>query len=182
MIDFQIPDEAYNYLRDLLDQDGNTQWEIGRFICDFWEEMLRYVKPDEVRDAHAKLIRQFAKGTGADPTTLRDREKMWLFFADFDRSRFPMLSYHQWRALRKGGKEDLEYWAKRAHDENMSVSKIREAIAEKESPTEVLLKRIDKIGKATRKIMDDQEVPEEVRESLILIPTILEDTKELLHA
>jgi hypothetical protein len=179
MIQFQIPDEALNQLRTLLEQDGEMQWQIGQFIVDYWQEMLKYVKQDEVREAHAELIRQLARGTGADRSTLRDREKMRLFFTDDDLARFPVFTYHQWRALRSAGERWLEF-AERANDENWSVAKIRAEIKGKPTLAEVTLKRLGKIEDAARKIMDDQEVPDYVRESLILIPTIVADTKELI--
>ena len=181
MIQFQVPDEALDQLRSILERDGQTQWEIGDFIVAYWTETLKYVEPQEIGNAHAELIRQFAAGTGADRTTLRDREKMSLFYSKADRAKFPVFTYHQFRALRKAGPNDWERWAELASNQNWGVAKIRLEIAKKESPMEVLLKRIDKLGKATRKILDDQDVPKEVRASLSLIPTILEDTKELIH-
>lgn len=179
MIKIQIPDEALDQLRELLEQDGQMQWVIGQFVVDFWQEMLKYIKPEEIREAHAEVIRQFAKGTGADKSTLRDREKMYLFYEDFDRSRYPTFTYHQWRALRKAGKDKLEETAELAHDNNWSVAQIRKHL-DKKPKSEVVLKRLDRIDSEARKIMDDEEVPENVRESLSLIPTIILDTKELI--
>ena len=181
MIQFQIPDEALNQLRSILERDGQTQWEIGDFIVAYWEETLKYIEPQEIGNAHAELIRQFAAGTGADRTTLRDREKMSLFFAKADRLRFPVFTYHQWRALRKAGPNDWERYAEIAVNSGYSVAQIRNLIDSDKNPTEVLLNRINKLGKATRKILDDESVPKEVRTALSLIPTILEDTKELLY-
>ena len=119
---FQIPDEALLQLRDLLEQDATMQWEIGRFIAVYWEEVLKYVDTRDTREAHAEVIRQFATGTGADRTTLRDREKMWLFFTDEDRARFPTFTYHQFRALRKAGPNDWERWAELAALNNCNTS------------------------------------------------------------
>jgi hypothetical protein len=182
MMRVQIPDEALLQLRALLETEGGIQWEIGDFIVSYWEEVLKYVKPDEVREAHANVIRQFAHGTGADRSTLRDREKMSMFFTEADRARFPMFTYHQFRALRKAGKDEWEWWAEVAARNNWSVAKIREAIDDFTTEgTEVLLKRLKKLGSLTRKILDDTRVDEEVRESLCLIPTILLDTEELIH-
>ena len=180
-MNFQIPDEALDQLRALLEQDGEMQWAIGDFIAGYWTEMLNYVKPEEIRSEHAELIRQFAKGTGADRTTLRDREKMSLFFAKTDRLLFPMFSYHQFRALRKAGEDKWLDWAVLANDNNWSVAQIRKEMAKQESPSEVLLKQLIKLGKLTGRILEDESVPQEVRTSLSLIPTILEDTKELVY-
>ena len=181
MIRFQIPDEALLQLRDLIEKEGGIQFEVGDFIVDFWEEMLKFVKADEVREAHASLIRQFAKGTGAAKSTLRDREKMSLFFTKADRARFPSFTYHQWRALRRAGEDEWEWWANVAVQRDWSVRDIREAVEDFSTEgTEVLLKRIKKLGSLVRKILDDDRVDPAVRESLSLIPTILEDTKELI--
>lgn len=180
MVNFQIPDEALDQLSSLLDQSGKTQWEIGDFIVAYWEEMLKYVHPSEVREQHAELIRQFAAGTRADRTTLRDREKMSMFFTVEDRLRWgEVFSYHQFRALRSAG-EDWEEYAVRAADENWSVARIRKEIKGEHTLAEVIRKRLDKIEDNARKIMDDEEVPDNVRTSLMLIPTIVEDTKELI--
>jgi hypothetical protein len=180
MIQIQIPDEALDQLRTLLEKDGQMQWIIGDFIVDFWTEVQKYVDTSDTREAHAEVIRQFASGTGADRTTLRDREKMSMFFTKADRARFPLFTYHQFRALRKAG-EGWEEYAEIAANNGYSVAQIRNLIDTEEAPMEVLKKRIAKLCRATWKIMDDETVPMEVRTSLSLIPTILEDTEELIY-
>ena len=176
----QIPDEALTQLETLLTEEGGIQWDIGDFLVDFWEEMKRYLKKDEQREAHAELIRQFAKGTRADRTTLRDRKRMSVFFPKRARAVFPMFSYHQFRALRSAGEEHWWSWAEFAADEGWSVAQIRREISTDRNPKEVLRERIEKIETATRKVMDDEEVPQEVRTSLCLIPKIIQDTLELI--
>ena len=176
----QIPDEALTQLETLLTEEGGIQWDIGDFLDDFWEEMKKYLPLTEQRKAHAELIRQFAKGTRADRTTLRDRKRMSVFFPKRVRAGYPMFSYHQFRALRSAGEDDWWAWAELAADEGWSVAKIRKEINKDRNPKEVLRERIEKIAIATRKVMDDEEVQEDVRTSLCLIPNIIHDTLELI--
>lgn len=178
---FQIPDEALNQLRSMLEKDGSMQWEIGGFISDYWQELLKYVAPKEVKNEHALMIRDFARFTGADPSTLRDREKVYAFFTDVDRERYDTLTYHQFRALKSAGADHWEGWAVKALDGQWSVRKIRKEIKGEETPEEALLKRLTKIDESTRKILDDLEVRNDIRTALALIPSIIQDTKDLLH-
>jgi hypothetical protein len=143
--------------------------------------MLKYVHPSEVKEQHAEMIRQFAKGTQADRTTLRDRKNMWTFFSDADRLEFEEYSYHWFRALKSAGKEEWRGYAERAVEENLTIAQIRRAIKKDKDPTQVLYKRVDGIGKAAQKVIEDEEVPEKIRESLSLIPSIIQDTKELIY-
>lgn len=181
MITFQIPDEALTQLSSLLERDGSTQWEIGKFINDYWIELLKYIPKDDIREQHAELIRQFAKGTRADRTTLRDREKMWVFFTDADRLEYgDVFSYHQFRALRGAGQEEWRLYAITAADEGWSVAQIRKAINKDKDPRQELLKDLTKIGKSASKLIEDEGLRPDIRESLCLIPSIIQDTKELV--
>jgi hypothetical protein len=177
---FQIPDEALDQLRSMLEQEGKYQWQIGQFLNDYWEEILKYIHPDEIADSHANMIKQFAKGTQADRTTLRDRKNMWTFFSDADRLEYEEYTYHWFRALKSAGSE-WRYYASMAVQENWSIAQIRREINKDKDPLAVLYKRVDKIGKAARKLMDDEEVSKDIRESLSLIPTIISDTKDLIN-
>ena len=176
----QIPDEALDQLERLLEEDGGIQWEIGDFLVAFWEEMKRYLPTAEQKEAHAELIRQFATGTRADRTTLRDRKAMSVFFPVRVRDRFPMFSYHQFRALRSAGEEDWWAWAELAADEGWSVAKIRKQIKGEEDPLKKLLEELDSIEAKALKIIFDETQPVSAREGLVLIPTIIQDVKETL--
>ena len=178
---YQIPDEALAQLRTMLEADGKMQWLIGEFINAYWQEMLKYIPPDEVKKEHAQMIKDFAYGTGADPSTLRDREKMWTFFSNEDRQKYEVLTYHQFRAVKYAGPDDWEKWALLAVDQGWSVKKIRKEIKGEETLEEELLKRLIKIDESTRKIIDNIEVRNDIRTALALIPSIIQDTKELLH-
>ncbi|MHC4370906.1 MAG: hypothetical protein ACYSW8_25125 [Planctomycetota bacterium] len=180
----QIPDEALAQLRSLLEHDTQVQWAVGDFICDFWEETLKYIRPEEVREKHAELITQFADGTGASRTTLRDREKMSLQFTVRERERFPMYTFHQFRALRSAG-EDWEEWAEWGlvngfNGAPASTRVLRAAIKGEQDPYDVLHKQLDDIEKKARKLMDAEDSPDSVKRGLTLIPTIITDVKESL--
>lgn len=183
MILFQIPDEAYNQLQRLLDDEGENKWAIGDFIKAYWEEMLKYVNADEVRDAHAKLIRDFADNTGADRTTLRDREKMSLFFSVADRERYSVFSYHQFRALRSAGEEMWEQWAEWALENSFngrpaSLRRIRDAMDADRDPRLFYQKKLARMEADAYKVLADEHAPQEVKDGVQLIITILLDTRE----
>lgn len=179
MIQFQIPDDAIDQLRSLLEADGQMQWKIGQFIADYWQEMRKYIHEEEEREQHAELIRQFARGTGADKTTLRDREKMWLFFTDDDRLRYEVFTYHQFRALRSAGEDNWEEYAEWAIEYGASVAEIRRKIKMDKDPVPDWVRRMEALEKQARKIFEDDATPEEVKSGVVLILTILEDTKEI---
>jgi hypothetical protein len=177
---FQIPDEALFQLRSMLEQEGKHQWEIGKFLSDYWEEMLKYIHPGEAREQHAEMIRQFAKGTQADRTTLRDRKNMWTFFTDADRLEFEEYTYHWFRALKSAGKDNWREYADRAVEKDWSVAQVRRAIKKDKDPYLLLVKDLDSIEKKARKLMDSEDTPSSVRTGLCLIPTIIQDVKETL--
>ena len=177
---FQIPDEALDQLRSLLEAEGGIQWEVGDFLVAYWEEMLKYLRPGEVSDAHAQLIRDFAKGTGADKSTLRDRKQMSMFFTKADRAGFPMFTYHQFGALRRAG-EDWGQYAWIAADEGWSVARIRKEIDKDMNPQPEYTRRLEKMGLLAEKILADEDVPLEVREGVELVTTILLDIKDVTH-
>jgi hypothetical protein len=184
MIEFRIPDEAIEQLRDLLEEDKKLQWEVGDFIVAYWAEIQKYIPEKEHRKMHAKLIRDFANGTGASRTTLRDREKMSMFFTVLERERYEVFTFHQFRALRSAG-EDWQEWAEWAlingfNGAPASHRAIREAIKGERDPYLALIEDLDSIAKKVRKIMDAEETPKSVRTGLSCIPTIIEDVKGTL--
>jgi hypothetical protein len=181
-MNFQIPDEAYAQLEALLEREGGIQWEVGDFIADFWQEMQRYLKPEEEDEAHAKLIRDFADNTGASRSTLRDREKMSMFFTAEDRNRYDVFSYHQFRSLRSAG-ENWEIWAEWAIRNSFrgrpaSEKKIREAIDADRDPTVVYKKKLQRMETDCKGILIDERAPDEVKVNVEEILKILNDTKE----
>jgi hypothetical protein len=182
---FQIPDEAYDQLRTLLEHDGSIQWQVGDFITEFWTEMKRYLVESEVNKAHAKMIRDFADHTGADRTTLRDRERMSRFFTQEERAEYPILTFHQFRALRSAG-DDWQQWAEWAMENGRqgapaSTSKIRQAIKESKDPTPDFLKRLERMEKDGQWVLSNEEPPKDVKDGVALVLTILEDTKEFYN-
>lgn len=175
----QIPDEALDQLERMLATEGSIQWEIGDFLVEFWEEMLRYLRPKEIKDAHAELIRQFARGTRADKTTLRDRKNMSMFFPKRVRDGFPMFSYHQFRALRSAGEDNWLHYAEIAANEGWSVAKIRLKIDEDKTPEKGYMRLLTRMEKDAFRILSDKNTPEAVKTAVDLIICVILDTKEL---
>lgn len=184
-MNFQIPDEAYDQLSALLEQEGGVQWKVGDFIADYWEEMQKYLKREELDEAHAKLIRDFADNTGASRSTLRDREKMSMFFTTDDRNRFQMFSYHQFRSLRSAG-EAWEQWAEWALRNSYkgrpaSEKKIREAIDADKDPTVIFMRKLRRMEADANGILIDERAPEDVKEGVRDILTILLTIKDAIE-
>jgi hypothetical protein len=180
MIQFQIPDEALDQLRRLLEQEGGIQWEVGDFLVAYWDEMLSHLKPKEIGDAHAKFIRDFAKGTGSDKSTLRDRKNMSMFFSHADREKYEVFTYHQFRALRSAGK-DWEEYAVKALDEGWSVAETRHNIKKDKEQRPDYLVRLEKMEVQANKIVAHEDTPVEVKEGVKLILCVIADTKEITY-
>jgi hypothetical protein len=182
-MNFQIPDEAYDQLQSLLDAEGGLQWKVGDFLSEYWEELRKYTHESEEAETHAKLIRDFADGTGASRSTLRDRKKMAEFFTTEDRNKWQMFSYHQFRSLRSAG-DDWEIWAEWAlrntyKGRPASEKKIREAIDADKDPTVIYIRKLNRMEADARGILIDERAPHGVKVNVEEILQILNDTKEI---
>lgn len=170
MVDFQIPDEALLYLRDLAEQDTDVQWQVGDLMVDVWDELRNAV--DNPRTAHASMIRQFAKASGIAQSTLRERENVARFFDKWTRS--DVLTYHQHRAIKSAG-DDWRKWMVWALDTNASVDQIRRAIAEEQNPEPAWKKRLVQIDAITARLVVDKNAPDDVKDSAILMHKMVQD-------
>lgn len=182
----QLPDAVFTQLRHLLDMEEGIQWKVGDFIRDVWAEMSRYTDQDDQRKEHASMISQMANGTGADKSTLRSRKKMSVFFTDADRSFWqPPYTYHQMRALMSAGEDkwrDVALWGMDGGWNNgvATIDEIREKITGEIDARELCLKRLIVLERKIMTIRGDLSTPPDVVVALCLIPSILQDTKELL--
>lgn len=181
----RLPDMVFAQLRHLLDMEENLQWEVGDFIRDVWVEIEIRVPDGKERKAHAEMINQMAYGTGADKSTLRSREKMSMFYTKEDRAKWDMYTYHQLRAIRKAGEnwETVAEWGMTGGYNGgvATIDELRAKIDGEIDANELCMKRLIVLERKIRVILDDLSTPASVREGLVLVPTILEDTKELLH-
>lgn len=171
MVRFQIPDEALDYLRTLSENDSQCQWEIGDLLVDVWDELKVSLPENELRNAHAQMIRQFAKASGLAPATLRDRENVCRFFEPADRS---LLSYHQHRAIKSAG-TDWERWMDWALDNMASVDDIRKAIDAEENPAPAWQRKLERIKADAERAFADPETPDEKKAGFGLIISVAED-------
>ena len=184
----KLPDEVFTQLTYMLEQGEKWQWKIGRFINEVWEEVQPYVilKAGEthtqaIRREHAFLIRSLAEGTGADRSTLNDRQNMATFFSVANREKYHMLTYSQLRACKSEG-EDWETWADWAltngfHGRPAGVHTIRKAQALKKNPEFMWVRNLRKIEELAEKIMHDQDTPWYVYGGMENVLLILEQIK-----
>lgn len=186
MTDVKLPDAVFEQLRYLLDRGEQNQWDVGDFIRDVWSEIQVYVPVDEQKKAHAVMIIQMADRTGADKSTIRSRESMSSFFNDLARLAWqPPFTYHQMRALKTAGPDDWEKVAEWAMDggyngQPASIDEIREHINGKVSPSDLLRKRLTRLELLARKIYDDPATQEDVRETILITITTIQDALDLV--
>ena len=181
----KLPDAVFVQLRHLLDQGETVQWATGDFIRDVWEEIHRYTPKIDQPKEQAQMIKDMARETGADKSTLRSRFRMSVFFTDQQRATWmPPYTYHQMRALKSAedGWADVATWGLMGgwNGQLATIEEIRAHIRGEQDPLELTLKRIIVLERKIRVVLDDLSTPADVREGLILIPAILEDVKELL--
>jgi len=186
----KLPDEVFVQLSHMMEQGEKWQWKIGRFLNEIWEEVQPYVilKAGEthkqaIRREHAFLIRSLAEGTGADRSTLNDRQNMATFFSVADVEKYHMLTYSQLRACKKGG-DNWVFWAEWAlvngfHGRPAGVHTIRKAQALEENPEFMWVRNLRKIEELADKILHDQDTPPGIRHNVYQIVSLLEIAKEL---
>jgi hypothetical protein len=182
----KLPDEVYEQLRHMLGQGEKFQWKIGDFIEEIWIEVLNHLPPYVVntqtgerivdydrlsRLAHADLIRDLAENTGADKSTLNDRQNMANFFPKPIREKYDMLTYSQLRACKSAGPDDWEKWAQWAlvngyNGRPAGVHTIRRAINKAEDPTPDWVNRLKKLEELVEKLITDDDTPAYVKEIL----------------
>jgi hypothetical protein len=132
------------------------------------------------------MIKDLAKGTGADKSSLRRREKMSRFFHDADRKYWqPPFTYHQMRALMTAGEDkwrDVALWAMDGGWNNgvATIDEIRAKITGEVDARELCLRRLMVLERKIQVVTDDLTTPDDVRVALSLIPSILQDAMELL--
>lgn len=102
---FALPDDIIDTARALLDGSEAYQWQLGDFLTDVVDEFGRQHR--------AAIIRELSSQTGADASTLRDRQIVAAFFPRAVRDLYPF-TWSQWRALKSAGpehwQEHAEYW------------------------------------------------------------------------
>lgn len=188
-----LPDEVFTHLAYMLQEGEKWQWNVGDYIEEIWQKILPLVKPEDgkthvqmARKAHADLIRTLAEGTGADKSTLNDRQNMAEFFSPRKRRQYEMLSYSQLRACKKAGPEHWEEWAQWAlvngfYGRPAGVHTIRRAINKAEDPTPDWIRRLNKIDGLVTEWLEvhirDEDVPKEAQKGMQYTKYALESAK-----
>ena len=177
-----LPDEVFTVLAHMLHKGEKLQWDVGDYIEELWNEVFQALNPDESqRVAHADLIRTLAEGTGADKTTLNDRQNMANFFPVAAREKYHMLTYSQLRACKRAG-DDWETWADWSlvngyNGKPAGVHTIRRAIARADDPNPYWVGQLKKLEELVLKIHNDEEIPWQVFNGTENILLILETVK-----
>ena len=180
-----LPEAVFVQLRHLLDMEEGIQWSVGDFILDVWTETRKYDQDDE-KKAHASMIREMAEGTGADKSTLRSRENMSKFYDKHDREVWqPPYTYHQLRAIRKAGEtswRSVAGWGLTGGWNNgvATIDEIRAKIDGQIDAKALCMKRLVVLEHKIRVLRDDLGTPPDVVVALSLVPSIIQDAKELL--
>ena len=152
-----LPDELIENFRQLLEAGEAYQWAVGDFITDVLDEFPHMDR--------AELIRSLADRTGADRSTLRDRQNMSKFYPPEVRQEYSHLTYHQLRACKSAGDRWREYadWA----GDNMPapVAVIRARIKHNGHDVPAWVHRWEVILGIARRLVDDKDCPELVRKA-----------------
>jgi hypothetical protein len=110
----KLPEQAIEECRQLISAADNMQFGMGDWLVILVDEVAPMWTAAGIRHPRAEIIRQLSGATGADATTLRDRETMARFYPVSVREEFDCLTYHQLRACRSAGDRWREYaeWAR----------------------------------------------------------------------
>ena len=109
----QLPDDAVEHLRQILDDSESHQWRCGDLLADLIDEFLPTFEAAYGRRGRAMIIRQLANRLGRDESTLRDRLSICLFYPPRVRSEYDELTWSQLRACKSAGPDWKIYadWA-----------------------------------------------------------------------
>lgn len=131
------------------------QWALGRYLVDVVDEFGLALRPE--------IIRQLSNGTGAHPSTLRDREVMCRFYSPDEQSEYPF-SWSQFRALKSAGREHwrehAEYWVQHLP---APVSAIRHRIKGNGHLEPVWQSRLEAMVHIANLIYLDESAPQNLR-------------------
>lgn len=169
----ELPDEIIEQTRQVYNQSEGQQWVFGDHLVGILDEigplyakMVDSDAPDMAyHRARAHIIRTLAKRIGCDTTTLRDREMMARFYPVSTRKEYDMLTYHQLRACKAGGKEWQVYadWAR----DNLPapVALIRRMVRGDGNDEPPWVGRWGRIVDLAQMIIEDHQAPQKVREA-----------------
>lgn len=157
----QLPDEAIEHLRQLLDDAEGYQWATGDFISDMIAEFPEVTRSD--------LIKQMADRTGADRSTLRDRHNMAKFYPYKVRHEFDMLSYSQLRACKAAGDQWRRYARWAMTHLPAPVAMIRARIKNNGDDEPYWISRWARMQNIARMIAADESAPDKIKKVCRLV-------------
>ena len=167
----QLPDKVIEYTRQLLETQDGHQWKLGDHLVSVCEELAGYYAgllnegdlERAVRKARAHIIKQLANRTGADRSTLRDRQNVARFFPPDIRGRYSVLSYSQMRACKAAGDRWEEYAIWACDNLPAPVAIIRARIKYNGDLPPVWIARWERIQRLGEILYEDEEAPAVVR-------------------
>jgi hypothetical protein len=151
-----LPDEVIETLRQLLTDADRHQFAVGDFLIEVVDELAPKVP-------RSSIIRECSNKTGADPSTLRDRECMARWYPPDVRREFDMLTYSQLRACKYAGEHwrDWAEWA--AANLPAPVALIRQKIKSNGHDRPAWCGRWERALELLEQVRDDTSAQPEVR-------------------
>ncbi len=165
----RLPDGVIEGLRVLLEQGEQYQWATGDYLVEVVDEFRGYYERAGARHARAQLLRQLAKETGADISTLKDRENMARFYPSLIRERYHPLTYHQLRACKSAGEHWQEYAEWALANLPASVASIRHKIKADHNGQPEWFGRWERLRALAELIMADESAPSKIRGALRMV-------------
>jgi len=151
-----LPDDVILEFRRLFEANDAYQFAIGDKLVDLVDEFAHVIKRSEI-------LRQLSGATGADPSTLRDRETMARWFSPEVRAEYEVLSYSQLRACKSAGTQWREYAEYAVNNLPAPVAAIRSRIKHNGDMIPVWQARWERILELCELMVNDNAAPSEVR-------------------
>jgi hypothetical protein len=176
---FVLPEQAVTLIHQLASDDDLVQLAIGDLSSELVDECRGVVLPGVVR-------RAIALEYGSGPETIRDRERVARLVTPVLRDAYPILRFHQWRAVcsvrDKARISELAAWAVEQGDvyggRPASVLAIRRQIRDGGDSVPAWERRWLKALDIMQSVVDDESAPNVVR---TLAHTVCEKAKHLAY-
>jgi hypothetical protein len=174
-IDLKLPEDVVENVRQLLHGSEGYQWAVGDYLVDVLDE-LSSTWATKCRNPRAKIIRELAQQTGADTSTLRDRESMCRFFPPRIREKCEPLTWSQLRACKAAGPQWQEYAVWAIDNLPCPVSMIRAKIRGNGDLAPAWVSRWDRVRDLCTLLERDPQAPGWVQEICEWVANAIEPT------
>jgi hypothetical protein len=161
--DLQLPDVLIFQYRTIVDANADGHWADGDFLADVVDEFTTVYPPEEMRRVRARIIAQLANATGANRSTMRQRELMSRFFTPDLRREYQPLTWYQLRECRRAG-DAWEKWAVWALDHLPAPCHvIRNAIKSNGDLPPAWVEMWERLGDLARDLSNNKDIDQDAR-------------------